>query len=67
MPVIIENKPYLSNSMIKMSQLLNRYKEETNPSQQQKIIQEFQTFSSTLLDKDEVLMALYLCATRFMS
>lgn len=50
-----------------MSQLLNQYKEETNPAQQTKIVQEFQNFTTKLLDKDEVLMALYLCATRFMS
>lgn len=66
-PAMVENRPYMSENMKEMRLMLSNYTAETRDSVQNQISLKFQQFCSTLLDKDEVLMALYLSVSRFMN
>ena len=66
-PTVVENIPYMSENMKEMRLMLANYTAETKDKVQNQIATRFQQFCGTLIDKDEVLMALYLCVTRFMS
>lgn len=55
---------YLSDNMKQMRELLKQYL-LINDFQQQQIINQFSQLCNGLYDKDEVLMSLYLCVSRF--
>lgn len=66
------DRPYLSDNMIKMRDIYSRLVETVEGrhmiaanESRAPIVQEFQRLTEVLLDRDEVLMALYLAVTRF--
>lgn len=70
--LIVENKPFLSDNMKKLSVLLNKYIEQDmgkylNSHQFQPINQEFTALAGPLRDRFEILMVLFLSVTRFNS
>jgi hypothetical protein len=65
--VVVQNVPYMSDNMKQMYELLKQYKGTLDERELNRIIFEFQKLANQLLDKDEVLMALYLCVSRFLN
>ena len=66
------DRPYLSENMIKMRDIYGRLVETVEgrhmiaaKESRAPIVEEFQRLTERLLDRDEVLMALYLAVTRF--
>jgi len=64
---VVENRPYMSENMVKMKLIYDQYKTEHTEETQMRSMNDFQKLANGLLDKDEVLMALYLSVTRFLS